>query len=364
MKVLALAPYPEGSASTRYRIGQFVPALAARGVEVTIAPMLDGRAFDRLYRPGGLVRKGLDWFAAAGRRSAQIERARAFDAVFVLRDVWPLRLPPFEHRLLERTPRVVFDFDDAIFLPHVSDANKAFGFLKAHDKATWLTERARAVTPGNAFLARWAEARKAPDARVFEVPTAVDTERWRPPTSRAARVDAPVRLGWIGSHSTAPYLEALAPVIERLRARHPGLRLSVIGATTTRFPVGMVDHVPWALEDEVSALSQVDIGLAPLPDTDWSRGKCGLKLIQYLALAIPAVASPVGVHPEMIEDGAQGFLAADDAAWERALGRLIEDAALRRTLGEAGRARVEERYSLRAVAPRLLEALRFAGEVA
>ena len=361
MNVLALVSYPEAGASTRYRIGQFVAPLEAQGVHVTLAPMLDGAAFGRLYRPGGVPRKALDWLAAAGRRRAQVDSARSYDAVFVLREVWPLKAPALERTLFARTRRVVFDFDDAVFLPNVSEANRSLAFLKAPDKSAWIARHARALTPGNAFLADWSRTQAAPEARVFELPTVVDTDRFRP---RPKASDGLVRLGWIGTHSTMPFLEAQAALLERLLARHPQLRLLVIGAKSARLAHPQVEFVPWTLDGEVDALARVDVGLAPLPDSDWSRGKCGLKLLQYQALAIPVVASPVGVHPVMVEDGVHGFLAADDAAWERALERLVGDGALRAELGQRGRARVEERYSVRAMTPRLLEALRYAAEAA
>jgi glycosyltransferase involved in cell wall biosynthesis len=360
MNVLALVPYPIADACTRYRIGQFVPALAAAEVHVTLAPILDADAFARLYRPGGIVKKSLDWLGAVDRRRAQIDTAASYDAVFLLRDLWPLRGPDFERQLFERTPNVVFDFDDAIFLPHASTVNRAAGLLRAPSKAAWLAGHARVVTPGNSYLRKWAEGHVASSTHILELPTAVDTERWRaretPPNDR-------IRLGWIGSHSTVPFLEALAPVLARLRARHPALRLVVIGATSDRFG-DLIETVPWTLAGEVDALSRIDIGLAPLPDVDWSRGKCGLKLLQYLALEKPVVASAVGVHPAMVENGVQGFLADGEDAWFDALDRLIGDPALRAAMGQHGRARVEERYSVRAVAPRLLDALYHAAEAA
>jgi len=361
MKVLALTPYPEQDASTRYRIGQFRGWLAERGVDVTLAPMLAPAEFARMYRPGGFAQKSLDWLRAAGRRRAQLASARDYDAVFVHRTVWPLKAPALERGLLQRGGRFVFDFDDAVFLPNSSAANRALAFLRAPEKSDWLAAHARAVTAGNAFLARWAAGHASPGARVFEVPTAIDTARWSPRPS--AREPGGIRLGWIGSHSTAPYLEALAPAIERVARRHPGLRLVIIGAESARFP-GITELVPWREDTEVDALARVDIGLAPLPDSEWSKGKCGLKLLQSMALGKPVVASPVGVHPAMIEAGVQGFLPADEDAWVDALERLIADPELRRTMGERGRARVEERYSIAAVAPRLLEALHYAAEAA
>jgi glycosyltransferase involved in cell wall biosynthesis len=244
----------------------------------------------------------------------------------------------------------------------VSTVNRAAGLVRAPSKAAWLAGHARIVTPGNAYLRQWAERQAAPGARVLELPTAVDTERWRPAPARTSPDDR-IRLGWIGSHSTVPFLEALAPVLARLPRPSPALRLVVIGATSDRFG-DLIEEVPWTLAGEVDALSRIDIGLAPLPDSDWSRGKCGLKLLQYLALGKPVVASAVGVHPAMIEPGVQGLLADGEDAWFDALDRLIGDPSLRAAMGQQGRARVEERYSVRALAPRLIDALHQAAEAA
>ncbi|MEO6462160.1 MAG: glycosyltransferase family 4 protein [Candidatus Eisenbacteria bacterium] len=357
MNVLALVSHPVAGPSTRYRVLQFEPVLAARGIRLHVEPLFGAAAFDRLYRAGGRATKGLGLLAAGMRRMSAVLAAHRYDAVLVLREVWPLHGLLHELVLRQRNPRWVFDLDDAVWLPNVSAANRGFAFLKAPEKARWIVGQARAVSAGNRFIASWAGERTRPDARVFHVPTAVDTARFRP--AGRPRTEGPIRLGWIGSLSTAPYLESIARPLARLSARHKGLTLRVIGARI-ELPGVEVECVPWSLEGEVRALDETDIALAPLPDNDWSRGKCGLKVLQSMALAKPVVTSPIGAHLDLVEDGVDGRFAAGDDAWFDAIDGLIADPAARTSLGAAGRATVERRYSIEAVAPALEAALRHA----
>lgn len=359
MKVLALATHPSEGASTRYRIAQFMPALMRQGVDVHLASLLSPTPFARLYHRGALVPKTLDWLGAWGHRWSDVGAAARYDVIVVLREVWPLRGRLLEHRLLDRNPRWLFDLDDAVYLPNVSEANRGFGFLKDARKSEWIAGHSRAVSAGNAFLQSWAQARLPAGGRAFLVPTAIATDRWTPGMgSSSSTASRGAVLGWIGSHSTVSYLDELRPALHALASRHPDLRLRVIGAEFHDDRVH-VQNVPWSLDGEVEALRAVDIGLAPLPDTDWARGKCGLKLLQYLALGKPAVASPVGAHRDIVAEGRDGLFASSTGEWIEAISRLIMDPDLRRHLGEAGRGVVEARYSVRSVAPLLGEALQF-----
>jgi len=219
------------------------------------------------------------------------------------------------------------------------------------------------VSAGNRHLAEWARTHARPRTEVFHVPTAVDTERFRSSRGRGAVVPGSKAclVGWIGSASTAPYLEAVREPLARLCVRHPGLRLRVIGARV-QLPGVAVENVPWSLETEVQALDGIDIAIAPLPDNAWARGKCGLKVVQSMALAKPVVTSPTGAHLDLVEDGVSGRFATTPDEWLAALEELVVDVEARRRLGAAGRAVVEERYSLTAVAPALEAALRHAAE--
>jgi glycosyltransferase involved in cell wall biosynthesis len=273
--------------------------------------------------------------------------------VLVHREVWPLAGLAHETLMKARNSRFVFDLDDSVFLPNVSEANRALGFLKDATKSDWLARNAAAVSAGNAFLAGYARERGARPEDVFVIPTAVDTEVWKPATGAPGE---PPLLGWIGSHSTVHYLEALRPALVELGRRRPGLRLRVIGA---RFECAgiAVESRPWSLADEVAALDEVTIGLAPLPDDTWSRGKCGLKVLQYMALAKPVISSPVGANREIVIAGETGRFADGVDEWRDAILDLLDSPEERARLGQAGRRRVESDYSLRAIEPRLAAVL-------
>jgi glycosyltransferase involved in cell wall biosynthesis len=233
----------------------------------------------------------------------------------------------------------------------VSPANPLFSWLRFPGKTAVLCRLARQVLAGNAFLASYA---RRFNPRVSVVPTTIDTDRYSPSLRRPGSV--PV-IGWTGSYSTARYLEALRPVLQRLGRRHE-FRVVVVGAPGLAADGVEVEARPWRSASEVSDLADIDIGVMPLDDTEWERGKCGLKALQYMALGIPAVASPVGVNVEIVRDGENGLLAASDEEWERALERLLADAGLRRRLGDAGRATVESGYSARVHAPRVAAVFR------
>ena len=183
------------------------------------------------------------------------------------------------------------------------------------------------------------------------IPTTIDTDLYRP-ERRRPRDDGTVTIGWTGSHSTARHLERLRPALTELAARQP-FRLIVIGANTPPIPGAVVEARRWSAETEVDDLSDVDIGIMPLPDDAWSRGKCGLKALQYMGLGIPAVVSPVGVNTEIVVDGVNGLIAGTDDEWIDRLVTLMNDAALRKKLGSAARESVEQRYSAKQIAPKV-----------
>ncbi len=362
LRVLALTPLPESGAAGRYRVFQYREPLRALGIELEPASFFDERAFSHLYRPGGVVRKVWDLARLTRAHRARLRSAARYDLVFVHRELWPLA-GEWPLSLMRRgQPRWVFDLDDAVFLPNVSDANQRFVSLKSHRSVPAIAAGARAVAAGNNWLATWARgqrARRAADA-VEVIPTVVDSDLWTPVAPPA---DGATRLLWIGSPTTLRYLEAWGPVLSRLGARHAGLELHLIGARLDLPGLRCVSHA-WSAETERTIARRCHIGLAPLADGDWERGKCGLKLLLYMALGLPAVASRAGVHPEIVTPGDDGELIDDVNTLEGTLDRLIRDSARRSELGRAARATLERRYSLRAVAPRLAGLLRRAAESA
>jgi glycosyltransferase involved in cell wall biosynthesis len=358
IRLLVLSPIPELGAGCRFRIAQFIPYLEAHGFDVTLRTLFTTDFFRLVYRPGRYVRKAVSFSALTLRHFASLRDASQFDVVFIYREVLPIG-PPLAERLLtaRARPAVVFDFDDAIYLPSVSEANRLIGALKMPRKVETIVRRSRHVIAGNEHLASYA---RRFNPAVTMIPTCVDTSRFVPaPTS--ARRDPPV-VGWIGSPTTAPYLRSLAPVLERTAACHP----FVFRASGTGEPFQLdrvhVDNQEWSLDREVELFNTCDVGVYPLADDEWARGKCGFKAIQFMACGVPVVASPVGVNRDIIQDGVNGFLASNEREWTEKLGRLLSDAALRRRFAEAGRATIEARYSLLRNAPLVEETLRRAAQ--
>src|SRR5262249_25645617 len=240
------------------------------------------------------------------------------------------------------------------FLPNASEANRFASMLKYPQKVPALINRAAVVIAGNQFLADYARRR---NRNVVIVPTSVDTRVFAPRPSSAGP-DQPPLVGWIGTPTTAAYLESIAGPLAAVSKRTPfAFRLS--GAVA---PPALADlpirAEPWSRDREVELFAGCDVGVYPLPDDEWARGKCGFKAIQFMAWGVPVVASAVGVNCEIIEDGVNGFLASTEAEWVEKLGRLLAEPALRRRLAEAGRRTIEARYSLDVNAPKLAATLR------
>ena len=362
VRVLALSPIPEEGAGCRFRIAQYVPRLREAGFDVTIRAFYTPAFFRFVYRHGHYARKLTMFLGLVVRRLTQLLELGRYDLVFLYREAIPIGPPLVEWIVAARGIPIVYDFDDAIFLPAVSDANKAISFLKYPGRVAQILRRSRQVVVGNEFLAAYARTR---NAAVTVIPTAVDTTRFVP--RDAPPHEDPSRelvVGWIGSPTTFPYLQQLAEVLRTVAARRP-FTLKVSGAgTPVTFPGLKVLEVPWSLADEVNLFNTCDIGVYPLTDDEWAKGKCGFKAIQFMACGVPVVVAAVGVNREIVSDGENGFLAATPAEWMEKLERLLTDPALRARFAAAGRRTIEARYSLDVTAPRLAGVLALALEQA
>lgn len=354
IRVLALTPVPEQGAGCRFRISQYVPLLATRGFDFTICPFYSPDFFALVYQPGRYLQKAAWFLRQSLTRARSTLEAHRFDLVFLYREAFPIGPPLIELALKSFFKRpLVYDFDDAIFLSNTSDANSMVSVLKYPSKVGSIIARSDAVIAGNSYLAEYAGRY---NRSVDVIPTCVDTSEFVPSAARAER-PCPV-VGWIGTPTTAPYLANLGPVLDRVTARAPFV-LRVAGAgREMRLPGVNVSSLPWSLEKEVELFNTCDIGVYPLTDDAWGRGKCGFKAIQFMACGVPVVASPVGVNREIVQDGVNGFLASNETEWTDKLTRLICDPRLRRQLGDAGRRTIEERYSLRVNAPKMERVLR------
>ena len=350
VKVLALSPIPEEGAGCRFRVAQYVPYLRQAGIDVTISAFYSPAFFDVVYRRGHYARKAAMFVAQTARRLSEMLSVTQYDLVLLYREAIPLGPPVIERLIAARGIPIVYDFDDAIFLPNVSEANKAISFLKDPGRVSTILRLSSKVVVGNEFLAGYAR-RFASSVTV--IPTAVDTTRFVPRQPVQTLDSRALVVGWIGSPTTFQYLESMKDVLAEVSARHP-FTLKVSGpGRAVNFPGVDVQVAPWSMAEEVTLFNSCDIGVYPLTDDDWSRGKCGFKAIQFMACGVPVVAAAVGVNREIITHGVNGMLAATRDEWVAHLSRLLTDAELRRTITAAGRETIEAKYSLRVTAPQL-----------
>ena len=349
MKVLAVVPsLYDTSPGQRFRLEQWEPILKKSGVEITWAPFETERLKKVLYSPGQAVSKVLAVLENMGRRRDELRHADEYDVVYLFREAALLGPPWFERRIAKSGVPMVFDFDDAVFVAYRSPSNGYLSYLKFPQKTGEICRLSAHVMAGNQYLANYAGRF---NRNVTIVPTTIDTLKYRE-TEKPEKET--LTIGWSGSYSTVQHLDTIRDVLRDL-ARDETFKLRVIGAPEYVLDGVDVELVRWRSETEVEDLEQIDIGLMPLPDDQWSKGKCGLKALQYMALGIPTICSPVGVNSTIITDGVNGFIADSKDEWIAKLKLLMHSPDLRRKIGSAGRRTVEDDYSAITQAPRVLK---------
>lgn len=323
-----------------------------KGVEITYSPFETDELRQVLYQPGRIAEKIKLVTRSINRRRADLRSVRDFDAVYVFREA-ALLGPAYFERLIGRSGvPMVFDFDDAVFVTYKSPSNGYLTYLKFPGKTGTICRLSAHVMAGNQYLADYA--RRFNPQNVTIIPTTIDTDKYHFLENKPAN-DVPV-IGWSGSHSTVQHLDTLRETLQEL-ARATKFRLRVIGTPKYEIEGVETEAMAWRSETETEDLEPIDIGIMPLPDDEWSKGKCGLKALQYMALGVPTICSPVGVNSDIIQDGENGFLAAGKDEWIEKLKRLLASVELRRKLGAAGRRTVEEKYSAQVQAPRVFQIL-------
>ena len=352
MKILCLPKYGDLAASTRQRFLQYQPYLKAAELFLETRPLLDNGYLKRMY--AGEMANPLRVFKGYLDRSAAMGRPGDAQLIWLHYEALPYLPWSLEKRVFASGLPVVFDIDDAIF--HRYDDHPSRLVRTVLDgKIDRLMKRSHIVFAGNAYLAD--RARRADARAVQVVPTVLNTDHYDvAKASRAGRTGNAV-VGWIGAPSTwTEYMVPMMPMLRDLSSRSD-TRLMTVGAGKAADAHPQVENVPWSEATEVARIQEMDIGIMPLTDTPWARGKCGYKLIQYMACGIPVVASPVGVNADIVEHGVNGFLATTEGEWRDALTTLLRDPDLRRTMGAAGRRKVEQHYSLQVWGPRVAELL-------
>jgi len=354
-KLLVLCPYPRGTApSQRFRFEQYLGILEAEGWEIQQEPFWDEQSWEILYQKGQVLSKVWALLRGFWRRSTLVFRVAKVQVVLVHRELAPMGFPWVAWFLTQVLKKpMVFDFDDAIWIPNTSHSNRWTLGLKSYGNTSKLIRISSLVFAGNAFLAEYAKSCGG-RAEVNIMPTTIDTEghhnRLGSPSKEAFVV------GWTGSHSTLTYLNDLKPTMEALAAEFP-LRWVIVSDVRPNFDCSFLEFRPWSKETEVESLLDFHVGVMPLRDDAWAEGKCGFKALQYLALGIPALVSPVGVNKEIVQEGENGYLCSEPEDWYERLKQLASDAELLALLSKNTRKGIESKYSVLAYKERYLEAL-------
>jgi glycosyltransferase involved in cell wall biosynthesis len=345
--ILLLSRYDRKGASSRVRHYNYVPALERAGFDITIAPLLDSPYLDRLY--SNADRGWSVLFGAYWRRLRRILVSRRYDLIWIEKEALPWMPAALEGFLLGKQP-IVLDLDDPWYLRYANHRSWLVRSLLG-GKFNRLVPRAAVVSTGSLELTKWA---KELAGRVVQIPSAVDVDSY--PLLPLPK--GPFTIGWIGTPSNVPYLAAVFEPLRYLQKVH-GARLRVIGADQLSVPGLDIEHVPWSEETEALALAGCHVGVAPLADGPWERGKCGYKIIQYMAAGRPAVASPVGANSSIIVPGT-GFLPRNEQEWISTLSLLAGDRDLNEKLGLAARVRARAMYSLQCNVDTLVNILEYA----
>lgn len=344
LKVLVLHLYDSTIASCRFRAEQWAEPFREKKIELEIVPFFDGQTVAR-----SLEGKGYAWsfiFRATLLRLKWLVSARKYDCVWIYQEVLPY-LP--DHWILKLLGiRFVHDVDDAYYLKHSRSKNLFFRYVVSR-KWKFYAKNAIATFAGSPALEEYFRSFGAKN--VVTAPTVVSTNQYLPNTEIPTR-SRPV-VGWIGSPTTAPFLKTVSRALSDFQKK-TGAEIVVIGAAEGFTLEGCsIRPLRWSKNDEIAMIQSFDIGIMPLPDDEWSRAKCGFKLIQYMACGIPSIASPVGANLDIIRDGVDGLFAATQDEWLQALIRLAEDPEIRRKMAESARERAVAHYSLETWAPKL-----------
>lgn len=345
MNLYLFTKYTRAGASSRYRSFQYLPILEASGMRCILSSLFDDRYLAHKYAHGH-ARIG-DVLRAFAQRLGNVLTVPRQSVVVIEYELLPWFPALLERWLAWRGCRMVLDYDDALFHQYDNHRNPWVRWLLGRKIAT-VMRLAHTVVAGNDYLADYA--RRAGALRVQVIPTVIDLSRY--PMKDWTSGSAPFTIGWIGSPSTARYLREIAPALAEV-CKGGRAQVRLVGSGPVDLPGVPLEVIPWREETEVDEIRRFDIGIMPLPDEPWARGKCGFKLIQYMACGLPVVASPVGVNCQIVEPGGNGFLAATEDEWVNGLTTLLADAALRESMGHAGRLKVEQRYCLQKTGPEL-----------
>ncbi len=350
MKVLFIVPYPLREApSQRFRFEQYFGALSKKGIKHDAQVFLSKRDWAQLYKPGKHGLKILMLLKGFLKRSLLLFKIPFYNFVLIHREATPVGPPVFEWLIAKVfRKKIIYDFDDAIWLTDKKNENALERFIRFRSRVGLICKWSYKVSCGNEYLYNYA---KQFNKNVVLNPTTIDTEFLHNPEKFKKEISDKITIGWTGSHSTLKYLKEIEHAIATLEQKYPALQTLVIADKKPDLALQRLVFIPWNKETEAEDLAKIDIGIMPLPNDEWTKGKCGFKALQYMAMEIPCVVSPVGVNTKIIEHGVEGYFAASNQEWVTTLDLLINDPGLRKTMGKNGRKKIIDAYSVRSNTP-------------
>jgi glycosyltransferase involved in cell wall biosynthesis len=352
-KILFLTPYPPSEApSQRFRFQQYLEILRTAGFVLDSQSFLSEAHWRIFYKRGNVEKKMWAILRGFVKRCWIMMRILSYDFVFIHREAAPIGPPVFEWLIAKAfRRRIIYDFDDAIWLTDRENESPLLSLFKSRWKVARICRWSFKVSCGNAYLCSYA---RQYNSSVLYMPTTIDTTKLHNPELCVKEKRPELIIGWTGSFSTLKYLKDIESVLTEIENRYPHVTVWVISDKKPELELPRLVFRQWSLETEISDLRQFDIGIMPLPNDQWAKGKCGFKALQYLALGIPAVVSPVGVNTIIIEPGKTGLIAESSEQWLEAITKLLEDKLLREACGRNGRRTVLEFYSVDSMASNFL----------
>lgn len=337
-----IVPYPKGFApSQRFRFEQYTSFLKEDNYDITFHPFFIEKNYKLLYQPKHHFIKIYITLLGFIRRFFLLFNLNSYSIVFIHREASPIGPPIFEWiiaKILKK--KIIYDFDDAIWLKNTSKHNKLVSNVKAHSKVKKICKWADLIFCGNDFLMDYA---KQFNNNVKYIPTTIDTENTHNKRKKYEPTD--INIGWTGTHSTIKYLYEIEPILSELQ-KDINFNFIVISDINPDFKNLKYTFIRWNKNSEIDDLIKLDIGIMPLKESEWAKGKCGFKALQYMAIGIPTVISPVGVNVSIVNDGVNGFFANSPEEWKEKLKQLTEDRILRKKIGEKGIRTIADNYSV------------------
>lgn len=350
MKILFIVPYPLASApSQRFRFEQYFEALKNEGIQYDVQSFIDEATWEILYKKGFIFRKLYGIIKGFARRKLLFFKLHQYHWVFIHREAAPIGPPIFEWIIAKVfRKKIIYDFDDAIWLENVSESNKMISKLKWYSKVSSIIKWSEKISCGNDFLCDYA---KKYNSNVVLNPTTIDMFNLHNDTKN--QYSEKIVIGWTGTHSTIKYLEFIVPIIKKLEEQYD-FDFLVISNKKPDWNLKSLKYLDWQKETEVADLLKMNIGLMPIPDDDWAKGKCGFKALQYMSLGIPALVSPVAVNKKIVDNEINGYWCNTEVEWKTAISLLIQNAELRQKMGKAAKEKIKKHFSVEANTPNFL----------